>query len=180
METITRNGIIIPIGMHYGKNIIIASDHRGYNAKLNLVDHLKKMSCFDCVAENKDQFLVSDVGNYSLDRCDFVDYAEQAALIIGADWLNTVGIAICGSGIGMATASGKIPRVHPARCLSLEDAMMSRRHNNSNFLCLSATNSLNKDIVSAWLLTKFYASEDDEPYLERFVKLMELEKKYMK
>lgn len=180
METITRNGITIPIGMHYGKNIIIASDHRGYNAKLSLVEHLKKMGSFDCVVECKDKFLISDVGNYSLDRCDFVDYAAEAALAIGSDWLNTVGIAICGSGIGMAIASGKTPRVYSARCLSLEDAMMSRKHNNSNFLCLSATNSLNKDIISAWLLTKFYASEDDEPYLERFVKLIKLEDKYMK
>lgn len=181
MGLVTRNGLTIPIGMHYGKEIIIASDHRGHDAKLRLMYHINNnQGLLDCIAETKSNFVVTDIGSYTKERCDHVDYAENAASIVSSDWLDTVGIAICGSGIGMSIASGKIPRVYPARCLTLEDAVNSRKHNNSNFLCLSASTPNNNDIITVWLLSKFYSSEDDDPYLDRFIKLLNLETKYLK
>ena len=48
------------------------------------------------------------------------------------------GILICGTGLGMCIAANKFPGVRAAPCHDDLTAEMSRRHNDSNILCLSA------------------------------------------
>jgi len=181
MSFIRTNNATIPAGAHFGRRIIMASDHRGFDSKLKLIDWLtEKGSVLEGVLAANNKFYLSDVGCHSNKRCDYAEYAQRAALSVSNDWLNSVGIAICGSGIGMSIASAKFPRVYPARCLTIEDAILSRKHNNSNFLCLSAQTGDLKEIVSAWLFASFYESPEDEPYLQRFLNITGIERKLLK
>ena len=49
-----------------------------------------------------------------------------------------LGIAICGSGIGMSIAANKIKGIRAALCSSVEMAKLSRNHNDANILALGA------------------------------------------
>jgi len=90
---------------------------------------------------------------------------------------STVGIGICGSGIGIGIPASKWPGVYVARCLTGADGKNTRRHNNTNLLTMGA-DVLSLDeaiaIADAWLWEPF---ELVEPYLSRFLQTVELERK---
>jgi ribose 5-phosphate isomerase B len=68
------------------------------------------------------------------------------------------GILICGTGIGMCIAANKVRGVRAAPCHDSITAEMSRRHNNSNVLCLSADllgDELIDRMLRIWLETEF-------------------------
>ena len=68
------------------------------------------------------------------------------------------GILVCGTGIGMSMAANKIWAIRAALCKDVESAVMTRKHNNANVLCLGARNTdpnIITDIVDAFLNTEF-------------------------
>lgn len=164
LETIIKEGITIPIGTHEGKRIVLASDHRGFGLKKTLLAHLSLLG-----------YATLDVGTYNNQRCDYPDYAVKLGKEVSENYLNTIGIAICGSGIGMSIVTGKFRFVYPARCLTKEDAILSRIHNNSNVLVLSESVAGADYIMFKWLTTPFYQGVVDEQYLIRYIKTVKME-----
>jgi len=76
-----------------------------------------------------------DFGTFTAAGCDYPEIAERAAnAIVGGDCY--AGIFICGTGIGMSMAANKIPGIRAALCADCYMAEMTRRHNDSNVLCL--------------------------------------------
>lgn len=164
-----KEGIKVSVGSHEGKKIVIGSDHRGFELKEQLKLFLKDFS-------NN----IIDVGCDSTERVDYPVYSEKIAEEMIKDSLNTVGIAVCGSGIGIGIPAGKFKGVYPARCLDEQDAVSSRKHNNANLLTLSADKtSLGeaRQIIRLWLTTKFFESSDEEPYIRRFLETVRIESK---
>lgn len=162
---IEKQGIKISIGSHQGKKIILGCDHRGFEVKEKLKELLEN---------------TKDVGCSSKERVDYPVYSEKIGEEISKDPLNTIGIGICGSGIGIGIPASKFKGVYPARCLDEEDAVSSRKHNNSNLLTLSADKTSFeqiKKIVELWLKTRFYETKDEEPYLRRFLETLRIEGK---
>ena len=68
------------------------------------------------------------------------------------------GILICGSGIGMSIAANKLPGVRAAVVSDVYGARLTRRHNDSNVLCLGGR-MLGAwqiaQIVRVWLTTAY-------------------------
>lgn len=68
------------------------------------------------------------------------------------------GILMCFSGIGMSIAANKVRGIRAATCRTAGDAVLARRDNDANVVCLgsSATDgSTAKGIVEAFLTTPF-------------------------
>jgi ribose 5-phosphate isomerase B len=89
-----------------------------------------------------------------------VDYPDFAALVAGkvASGEAQRGILICGTGIGMQIAANKFPRVRAAVCHDELYAEMSRRHNDTNVLCLPGNLVGERrvdQLVSTWMATEF-------------------------
>lgn len=128
-------------------NIIIGSDHRGFDVKEKLKKHLSLNNSINLI----------DVGTFSKDNVDYIDIAINVSeKVISLN--ESKGILICGSGIGMSIASNKTKGIRAALCMEEKTAKMSREHNDANVLCLSADNvSLNDNlkIVDIWLNTNF-------------------------
>jgi len=78
---------------------------------------------------------ILDVGTDSLDA---VDYPDDALLVAEAVTIGAAarGVLVCGTGIGMAVASNKVPGVRAAACADTHAARMSREHNAANVLAL--------------------------------------------
>ena len=126
--------------------VIIGNDHGGYLAKLEVVKFLSGKGVE-----------VVDVGTGSE---EIVRYPHYVRLVAGAVARGEMarGILICSTGIGMSIAANKIKGVRAALCTSTYMAKMTRRHNDSNILCLGGkiTGTFELlDIVETWLENEF-------------------------
>ena len=110
--------------------IIITSDHAGYELKLWLRDWLQAN------VKNMSQ-ATTLLGAESLDATDYPDDANQLAVALAQNPA-AMGIAICGSGIGISIALNRHNHVRAALCRDVRDAETARQHNNANVLVLAA------------------------------------------
>jgi ribose 5-phosphate isomerase B len=126
--------------------IAVASDHRGFTVKGMVLA------------------LLSELGHDGLDHGpssnESVDYPDFAAEVAGAVAEGTAerGILICGTGMGMCIVANKFAGVRAANCHDDLTAEMSRRHNDSNVLCLSADllgDRLVNRMIEIWLEAEF-------------------------
>lgn len=106
--------------------IAIGSDHAGFALKEFLK---KKLS--DSGLE------IIDVGTFSEESVDYPDYAEKVGKMV-AEKEADFGILVCGTGIGMSIAANKLPGIRAAVCSNLFQAIMARRHNDANVLCIGS------------------------------------------
>lgn len=104
--------------------ISLASDHGGYQLKGQIADYLTQLGHQVC-----------DYGTYSVDRCDYPDFARKAALAV-ANGECERGIVVCTTGIGVSMVANKIKGVRCALCVNADMAKMTRAHNNANMIAL--------------------------------------------
>ena len=96
------------------------------------------------------------MGTNSVESCDYPVYAEAVSRKVLET--NGRGILVCGTGIGMSIAANKHKGIRAALVGKLEDAVLTREHNDANVLCLSAKNTSFDDalaICKAFLTTSF-------------------------
>jgi ribose 5-phosphate isomerase B len=126
--------------------IVVGNDHGGFAAKLEIVKHLQ-LKCLE----------VRNIGSDSEDIVRYPLYARQVAQAVASGEFDC-GILICSTGIGMSIAANKFKGIRAALCTSAYMAKMTRRHNDSNVLCLGGkiTGVLELlDIVDAWLENQY-------------------------
>ncbi|MFP5213744.1 MAG: ribose 5-phosphate isomerase B [Acidobacteriota bacterium] len=126
--------------------IIIGSDHAGFELKQKVVAHLKNLG-----------HDVEDIGTHSTESVDYPDYALKVARAVAAGQPER-GILVCGSGIGMSMAANRIPGARAVLASEPFAARMSRRHNDSNVLCLGGRftgQDMAMEIVNTWIAEQF-------------------------
>ena len=117
---------------------------------------------------------VCDYGTYTLDSCDYPDFAEKAAKAVASGECEK-GIVMCTTGIGFSIAANKVKGI---RCALLHDtwsAKMTREHNDTNMMALGAAivgEMLAMQIVDTWLGTEF---SKEAKHQRRIDKVMALE-----
>ncbi len=126
--------------------IALGSDHRGFDAKEKIKTQLSARG-----------YEVLDCGTDSTSSSDYPDAAYPTCkAVTGGD--ASLGILLCGSGIGMSITANKVRGIRAALCHDELTAEMSRRHNDANVLCLPADligEELIRRIVEVWLKSGF-------------------------
>ena len=144
--------------------IAIGCDHGALALKNVLIPHLEKKG-----------YEVKDFGTYSLDSCDYPDFAAPAAQAVASGECEK-GIVLCTTGIGVSIVANKVKGV---RCALLSDVMsarMTREHNDTNMMAIGAAvvgQMLAFEIIDTWLGTEF---SHNERHQRRIDKMMALEK----
>jgi ribose 5-phosphate isomerase B len=127
--------------------IYLASDHAGFELKEAVKGYLLDR-----------HFEIEDMGAFSTDAVNWVEYGAKAAREVSDHADNARGIMICGSGIGMSMVANKFKHIRAALVSDEYGAEMSRKHNNANVLTLGAR-VLSREkalkIVETWLNTEF-------------------------
>jgi len=130
-----------------GTRIALGSDHAGYALKSEIAAFLADLG-FEVLD------LGTEDGQHSVHYPEFGRAVAQTVAGGSCD----LGIAICGTGIGVSIAANKIRGARAALCTDTYMARMSRQHNDANVLCLGGrvlgTGSA-LDIVAAWLKAEF-------------------------
>jgi glycine hydroxymethyltransferase len=127
-------------------NIMIGCDHGGWELKEVLLLHLEAL-----------HHEVEDIGANGPDSVDYPYYAAKVARAVATGEVDR-GILICGSGIGMCVTANRIPGARAAAVTEPFAAKMSRRHNDSNILCLGGRftgRDLAIEILDVWLNEAF-------------------------
>ena len=96
---------------------------------------------------------VIDFGTNTSDSCDYPVYGEKVGRAVASGEAD-YGIAICGTGIGIGIAAGKVKGIRVCTCSEPFSARMSRRHNNTNVLTFGARVvgvEMARMIVDEWL-----------------------------
>ncbi|MBU1910982.1 RpiB/LacA/LacB family sugar-phosphate isomerase, partial [Patescibacteria group bacterium] len=108
---------------------------------------------------------VIDVGTFSNKACDYPDIIRKGCAVVLEECIP--GIIFGGSGIGESIVANKVKGIRSARCLTLEDAEMCRRHNNANVISLGGRmieTEIAKQMVDIFLSMDF---DGDKPEGER-------------
>jgi len=141
----------------------IANDHSAVDLKNMVLDYLV----------NKGY----DVINYGTDTTEAFDY-PQAAKVLCENILNKnvdLGIAICGTGVGISIACNKHKGIRACCCSEASSARLTRQHNNANVICFGArivSNELAYDIVDTFINTQF---SNGERHINRINQITEIE-----
>ena len=143
--------------------IAIGCDHGALALKEAMVAHLTKKG-----------YEVKDFGTYSLDSCDYPDFAAPAAKAVASGECDK-GIVLCTTGIGVSITCNKVKGI---RCALLSDVMsarMTREHNDTNMMAIGAGvvgQMLALEIADTWLGTEF---SHEARHQRRIDKVMALE-----
>jgi ribose 5-phosphate isomerase B len=100
---------------------------------------------------------VIDFGTNASESCDYPEYGEKVARAV-ADGTADLGIAICGTGVGISLACNKVKGIRACVCSEPYSARLSRMHNDSNVLCFGARVigvEMAKMITEEWLDAKY-------------------------
>lgn len=106
--------------------IALGSDHAGFALKEMVRSELETGG-----AE------VSDFGTFCESSVDYPDIALPLAEAVAAGEFS-LGVLICGTGIGMTIAANKYPGIRAALCSDTFSARCARSHNDANILTLGA------------------------------------------
>ena len=133
--------------------IALGNDHAAVEMKFFVKKYLEEKGC--------------EVLNLGTDTNDSVDYPDYGAAVgravTGGE--ADLGIAICGSGVGISIAANKVKGVRAVCCSEPYSARMSREHNNANVLCFGARvvgQELAKMIIDEFLSAKFQGGRHEK------------------
>ncbi len=142
--------------------IAVGCDHGALELKNKVAAHLKQRG-----------FEVEDVGTYTLDSCDYPDYAAKAARLVASGECER-GIVLCTTGIGVSIAANKIKGIRCALLGDLMSARLTRQHNDTNMMALGAAvtgEGLALEIVDTWLDTEFSKGERHQRRIDKVMAL---------
>tara|TARA_E500000331_G_scaffold109409_1_gene106349 strand:+ start:25 stop:441 length:417 start_codon:yes stop_codon:yes gene_type:complete len=126
------------------KKIYIASDHAGYEMKSKLCDYFKNFI---------------DLGTNSNESVDYADFAHNLTNNVSQNE-DSLGILICGTGVGMSMAANRKKGIRAGLVSSPEITRLIRQHNNANVLVLPGrfmADEEAKNCVQIFLETEFEA-----------------------
>ena len=139
----------------------IISDHRGYDLKKKILK-IKGITFID-------------YGTNSKETVDYPDYAFKLGKAINKKEVD-LGIAICGSGIGMSIALNKVKGIRCARVSYIKDVIVTRQDNDANVIAFSSEINFDrvKRMIEEFVNTPF---SKEQRHIKRINKIKEYEQK---
>ncbi len=141
----------------------ISNDHSAVDLKNSVLKHLEEKGY--------------DVVNFGTDSTESYDYPLAATVLAKAIQNKEVdlGIAICGTGVGISIACNKHKGIRACCCSEATSARLTREHNDANIICFGArivSTELANDIVDTFLTTPF---SNGERHKRRIAMIHEIE-----
>ncbi len=126
---------------------ILASDHGGYQLKNEIKKYLVKK-----------KFIVDDLGCNG-ESVSYALYGNKLAKEVNNN-KNSIGIGVCGTGLGISFAVNREKGIRGARLTSVEDAKFAKIHNNANVLLFGGRQQSIESVIEmidVFLLENFEA-----------------------
>lgn len=124
----------------------IASDHAGYERKLEIINFIKRSGYF-----------FTDFGAFTKESSDYPDFIHPVAKAVENGEFQ-FGIIFCASGNGVNMTANKYRGIRSALCWNTEIAFLARKHNNANICAIPAkfvSENEAEQITSTFINTSF-------------------------
>lgn len=143
--------------------IVIATDHNGVNEKKEIINNLS------------DAYEIIDMSTNNTPTDDYPEFAFKVAEYVSKNQ-DTLGILMCGTGIGMSIAANKVENIRCAHVSNVDEAKLSRMHNNANIIALSYKNDINDilECINTFISTPF---SNEERHIRRINLITKYEKR---
>lgn len=140
-----------------------ANDHRGYELKENLKSKILELG-----------YEVKDFGTNSTEAVDYPDFAFKLGKAIVEKEVD-LGVAICGSGIGISIACNKVKGIRCAKVNNVEEARITRIDNNSNIIAFGEKTPLDMayEMIEEFITTEFSSEEKHHRRVNKITKYEE-------
>ena len=129
------------------KKVFIASDHAGYP--------LKQLIVHEFLTKKRSNF--QDLGTNSEKSVDYPKFAKKLCKKINK---TSMGILICGSGVGVSISANRHKHIRASLCHNVNSARMTRKHNDSNVICLQGRPFVKNKIFA--MLDAYFDTEFEE------------------
>ncbi len=139
----------------------MASDHGGFEMKETIKNKLIDIG-----------YTIDDFGTNSEESVDYPDFIHPLAKAIN-DNKYKIGIIMCGSGNGAQITANKYPYVRAGLCWNVEQAKLTRLHNDANILSLPGR-FVSMD--EAWKIVNMFLKTDFEGgrHIQRVEKISQI------
>lgn len=144
--------------------ILLANDHAGVSFKNALKVILKNL--LDVPFEFSD--LGCDDANI---RVDYPVYARKLSLAV-LESNASIGIGICGTGLGISMACNRFKGIRAALVYDLETARLAKQHNDANIICFGARKTTVQD--AADFFKEFLSLKFEHGRHEKRIELLDL------
>ncbi len=144
--------------------LVIATDHNGTELKKEIIKYLKL------------EYEVLDFSEENYASDDYPVFAFKVSEYISNN-LDSLGILLCGTGIGMSIAANKVKNIRCAHISNKEEAFLARSHNNANIIAMSYKNDLDTIIkcIKTFITTNF---SEEERHIRRINLISQYEKSH--
>lgn len=141
--------------------VFLGYDHQGVKCKDDIINYLNEYGY---------EVEVPNIENNDTD--DYPDFAKWVCHKVLEE--HSLGILVCGSGIGMSIAANKVRGIRCARVIDGNDAFTAKNHNGANVIAFSANipSSEIHNIIDNFIMTK---EPSEERHLRRIEKITEME-----
>ena len=129
------------------KKLYIASDHAGYPLKQVIVKEFL----------SKKGINFQDLGTNSEKSVNYPKFAKKLCKKVNKF---SMGILICGSGIGVSISANRHKHIRASLCHNVNSARMTRKHNDSNVICLQGRPFVKNKIFA--MLDAYFDTEFEE------------------
>lgn len=126
--------------------VAVGADHAGFRLKDVIAEHLRGRG-----------LEVLDLGTDGPDSVDYPDFGAAVGRAVASGDAD-LGVAVCGSGIGICMAANKVKGVRAGTVHDETSARLARQHNDANVICLGARltgEAVALAAVDAWLDASF-------------------------
>lgn len=128
--------------------IYIGSDHKGFGLKGDILSYLQVNG-----------YEVEDIGAFEYDENDdYTDFGIKVGEKVASN-TGSLGIVICGTGIGISIAANKVKGIRCGLCIDSQTARLAKKDDDINVLALSSNLHDDLDIaisiVDSFLNTPF-------------------------
>ncbi|MBQ4131052.1 MAG: ribose 5-phosphate isomerase B [Clostridia bacterium] len=126
--------------------IAIGNDHTAVELKKHITKYLEAKG-----------YTVVNLGADTDEPSDYPLFGEKIGKAVASGECD-LGVAICGTGIGISLAANKIKGIRAAVCSEPYSARLTRQHNNANIIAFGArvvTTEMAEKIVDEFLNAEF-------------------------
>lgn len=141
--------------------IFLGYDHQGVKCKDDIINYLNE---FGYIVETPD--IINN------DNDDYPDFAKWVCEHVLKE--HSLGILVCGSGIGMSIVANKFKGIRCARVVDSNDAFTAKNHNGANVIAFSSNIPTEEihNIIDNFIMTK---EPSEERHLRRIEKINKIE-----
>lgn len=126
--------------------IAIGNDHTAVELKKHITKHLEAKG-----------YTVVNLGADTDESSDYPLFGEKVGRAVASGECD-LGVAICGTGIGISLAANKVKGIRAAVCSEPYSARLTRQHNDANIIAFGArvvTTEMAEKIVDEFLNAEF-------------------------